>query len=365
MLPLVTPTLDRAAAPLDRLRRAVLLGLVRQPTLAPLLSRRDERVRLHALTCAAAAVALTMLCPGVLFVASPALFGVAHVAADARYLVLRRDLPRPWTVALVAGCVALFALRVLEGALPARWPFAALEVGIGWAWIFTGLAAGYAATRTTAAACRASLLAPLVAAAGWAALRDPPLARLVFAHIHNLVALGLWVYLFRARRRFALPAIALLAAATALLLTGAALPWVHLAGPAASRLVDEALFAWPAWMPQRTAIELGLVFVMLQAVHYSVLLALIPQDDARAQGTLSFRMSLRSLTRDFPAPLLALVVLVAVAILGASFVDVTRTRQLYLWLAGFHGYLELAAAAFLIVRGKSAMRSTHDEVTGE
>ena len=106
-------------------------------------------------------------------------------------------------------------------------------------------------------------------------------------------------------------------------------------------------------MPQRTALALGVLYVMLQSIHYTVWLALIPQDDARAQGTLSFRMSLRALGRDFPAPWLAAVVVLAVAVLAASAVDVHRTRQLYLSLATFHGYLELAAATFLVVRGKA------------
>jgi hypothetical protein len=353
-VPNVALTFDRAAAPLDRLRRAVLLGLARQPTLGGLLARRDERVRLQSLACVACAFTLTLACPGVLFVAGPALFGVAHVASDARYLVLRRDLPRWWVAILGAGCLALLAVRVLDGARVGGPSLAAVEVGVGWAWALAGVVAGYAAAPAAPAARRALLLAPIVAALGLAAQRDPQLARLVFAHAHNLVAIALWLYLFRAHRRFALPAVALLAAAAALLLTGAALPWAHLGGRGAARLVDEALFAWPAWMPQRTALSLGLVYVLLQAVHYAVWLALIPQDDARAQGTLSFRMSARALTRDFPSWLLALVVVTALAVLGASLVDVHRTRQLYLSLATFHGYLELAAAAFLVVRGRRA-----------
>jgi len=180
----------------------------------------------------------------------------------------------------------------------------------------------------------------------------PNLAPLVLAHAHNVDAIALRLVLFRARRRFALPALALLAACAGLLLSGVALPWVHLDGPGAARLVDESVFAWPAWMPQRTALALGVLYVMLQSIHYTVWLALIPQDDARAEGTLSFRMSLRALARDFPAPWLALVVLLAAAVLAASAVDVHRTRQLYLSLATFHGYLELAAATFLVVRGK-------------
>jgi hypothetical protein len=351
-LTLGTLPLDRAAAPLDRLRRAVLLGLVRAPALGRLVARRDGRLMLHSLAAAAVAFALAVCCPGVLFVGGPAVFGVAHVAADARYLALRRSLPRWWAAVLAAGCAALFVLRALESAFPAAWPFAATELAVGWGWALAGVAGGAAAARDGRAATRAAVVAPIVAVVGGLAVTHPHVARLVFAHVHNVVALALWVFLFRARRRFALPALALLALGAALLLSGVALPWVRFDGPGAARLADESIFAWPAWMPQRTALALGVVFVMLQAMHYSVWLAFIPQDDVRGQGTLSFRMSLRALTRDFPAPLLAAVVVLGAAVLGASFLDVHRTRQLYLSLATFHGYLELAAATFLVVRGK-------------
>jgi hypothetical protein len=357
-------SIDRAAAPLDRARRTLLLGLARVPTLGAAIVRRDERLRLQTLAGASCAVALTLLCPGVPFVVAPALFGVAHVAADVRYLALRRAVPRWWLVALAFGCAGLFALRALETALPGRLPSAALEVGFGWSWAVAGAFAGWAGAGpsddASAARRRALAITPILAALGLVALARPSLARVVFAHLHNVVAIGLWLLLWRRRRRFALPALGLLGIAVALLVSGAALPYVHFGGsfngPWSARLVDEAVFGWPRWMPQRTAVGLGLSFVLLQSVHYAIWLAYIPQDDLRGEGTLSFRMSLRSLRRDLPLPLLALIALAAAAVLGASFVSVHRTRQLYMSLASFHGYLELAAGAFLWVRGQEDAR---------
>jgi hypothetical protein len=301
--------------------------------------------------------ALSLACPGVLYVVGPALFGVAHVAADARYLVLRRALPRWWVTALGAGCAALLALRAFELAFPDALPFAATELALGAALTLAGAVAGALAPARGITAqsrsARAALVGAAIVALAAAALTHPNLARLVFAHVHNVVAIALWLYLFRARRRFALPALALLAIAAALLLTGVALSWVRFDGPGAERLADEALFSWPAWMPQRTALGLGVLFVLLQGVHYAVWLTFIPQDDAPAQGTRSFRGSWRALRRDFPAPWLAAVVVLALLVLAASTLDVHRTRQLYLSLATFHGYLELAAAAFFLTRGSS------------
>ena len=63
-------------------------------------------------------------------------------------------------------------------------------------------------------------------------------------------------------------------------------------------------------------------------------------------------MSVRSLLRDLGPVWLVVIALVAGAVLAASFVDAHRTRQLYLSLSAFHGYLELAAGAFLFVRGR-------------
>ena len=345
-------SIDRALAPFDRLRRVLLVGLSRSPIAGPIVTRRDQRVRAQALLGVGVAFALTLLAPGLLFIVGPALFGVAHVASDVRYLVLRRDLPRWWITALVAGCLALFALRGLEAAFPQRWPFAATEVGLGWGWALCGVWAAVAASPSSRSIRRGLLVTPAILLALLAALARPSLARLIFAHLHNLVGIGLWLLLFRRRRRFAFPALALLALAVALCASGGVLPAVRFGGPGASRFVDEMVSAWPGWMPARTALGLGLAFVMLQAVHYSVWLSWIPQDDLRGQGTLSFRMSLRSLLRELGPVWLIVIALVAGAVLAASFVDAHRTRQLYLSLSAFHGYLELAAGAFLFVRGR-------------
>jgi len=350
-MPAATTTVERVLAPLDGARRSLLRRLVRWDLARPIVVSRDRRICVQALTGVSVSFALTLVAPGLLFMIGPALFGVAHVASDVRYLVVRRALPGWWTRALAAGCVGLFALRGLEAAFPARWPFAGTEVAVGWGLALSGAGAAAVVSTARAARRRGFVAGIVILALALAAVARPALARVVFAHVHNLIAIGLWLLLFRRARRFAAPAVAALAVATAVCVSGLALPFARLDGPGAARFAEEMVLAWPSGMPQRTALGLGLAFVFLQSIHYSVWLSLIPQDDQRGQGTPSFRMSFRSLVRDMHPAWLVLTAGLALAVAAASLADPHRTRQLYMSLASFHGYLELAAAAFLFVRG--------------
>lgn len=345
---------ERLIAPADALRFRIVRAMARAPVLAPVLTRRDARLTIQTASSVSVAFAATLLCPGVLFVVGPALFGVAHVAADFRYLVLRRALPAWWKATLAAGCLLLFACRAVEMAAPGRWPFARLEVSLGWMWVLSGVLAGAAAATTGETRRRATRRAVSAIAAlapvAIAAVLHPSVARTVFAHVHNLVAIGLWLALFRPRRRVAIPAGVLLAVFSFVLASGVALRWVHLEGLGTARFVGEAVFSWPGSVPQRIALDLGLLYVMLQSIHYAVWLAVVPQEDMRGQGTRTLRMSLRAATRDFGRPGAALIVALVGAVFVASLFASDRTRQLYLSLATFHGYLELAAGGFLWVR---------------
>lgn len=188
---------------------------------------------------------------------------------------------------------------------------------------------------------------------GAAALRDPEAAQLVFVHAHNLVAVGLWLWLFRSRvRAMWLPLLAI-TGATALLASGMLFPHqLH-----SSRLMSLGLHLFEAsdWvapgLPIRRAVSLTVVYVFLQSVHYSVWLLLIPQEDVKAQGSLSFRMSLRSLRADFGARGLRWIGGAALTVAAAACVHAVQARNVYLSLAMFHGYLELAMLAYFWARG--------------
>lgn len=337
-------------APLDVARSAVLRALLGVRALRHLLVRRDRRVALWATLHALVALLITASFPMLLFVLGPVLLGVAHVAADVRYLVIRRRLPAGFKSAVWIGCAALITLRAAEeiggrgGLLSMR-----LEYGAALGFVLLALGAG---ARVSGRARRAVLALPLVVAAGVAALLYPAAARLVFVHLHNVMAIVLWLALFRLRPRAALVPLAVIAAAT-LWLLGAPLSWSQATG--GIFLFDIHLFAASDWLAPGLAPELSvgltLAFVFLQSVHYSAWLLLVPQEDAPSQGTLTFRMSVRALFADFGRAGVVALAIGALAVVAGALLDVHRARGLYLSLAMFHGYLELALLAWFWARG--------------
>ena len=64
---------------------------------------------------------------------------------------------------------------------------------------------------------------------------------------------------------------------------------------------------------------------------------------------MSWRASLRSLANDLGERGFWIVVALVALVLGGSLVDLHGTRKLYLSLAVFHGYLELAMLCYLVV----------------
>jgi hypothetical protein len=343
-------TLDRLTDPLDALRRAAIACVVRVPGGREVLRDRDRRVLLH--SCFGVAVAFTMavFAPGFAYVVGPAALGVPHIVSELRFLFARRAVPRVLAGLLAGGAALLLAMRLAETVAPRFAVPAPVEVSVGWGLGLAGAIVGGVATRRPG---RALLVGAPTAAILVAAATHPSLARLFFAHAHNVITIAVWLFVFRRRARFAVPAVLLLAVGAVWLGTGASFAHLDVTSPFVRHFLDEVIQAWPRGMvTQATAVGLGLVFVFLQGVHYAVWLAWIPQEDVRAEGTTTFRMSLRALARDLGAPALAIAGALTVAVLAASFVSVHRTRGLYLSLATFHGYLEVAALAYALVRGR-------------
>jgi len=304
--------------------------------------------------------------PALLFFALPLLFGVPHVAADLRYLVLRRDLPGSWRRSIWLGCAALLALRGVD-ALNLSSRVGGIETLLAVSWALLAVQAG--AARDPAAA-RARVAVGLVLVAGMVALHYPRATRLALLHAHNVIALLAAGIVFRARSRsFSLAALGI--AAVALLLASGVFFRVSL---------DASLALQARWLPAQLvemadqvapglrgdhAIGVTSAFLFLQAVHYIIWLGVIPGRDGacerrvepasgdrpqRAGGRLL--LAFCSLRNDFGSWGLVAIAVASLAVLGAGSYEPRAARTLYLSLAGFHVYLELVMLLyFWVARG--------------
>ncbi len=322
---------------LDRARSGALAIVARTPLL-PLIAKRDARAKARAAVAIVLALVLTALCPALALAISPALLGVPHIAAAVRYLILRQNLPRGFLVATVALAGAMMALRVLEqySGTPAR--FASGEIVIAMVW---ALAAAGAAFRSGGNAWRFVLASIGIVALASLALLHPLSARIGFAHVHNLGVVVLWLLGFR-RGGFPLWIVALLFVAIALLLSGTTVALAESAGGTAAAGVD--LREVGKWLvpgaAASIAMPLVLAHVFTDSVHYAFWLGVIPDETLTHQGSLSFRMTMRSLVRDFGKVGLGAIAALTAFVLIASLADHTGTRNAYFAIAGFHGYIE-------------------------
>jgi hypothetical protein len=181
----------------------------------------------------------------------------------------------------------------------------------------------------------------------------------VFLHLHNGVAIVLWATLFRAHRRWAWLPLTLLALGALGLASGLAVRQT-LSSPFSSsfQLPIATIATWLApFSSARVAVGVTTAYLFLQAVHYSAWLSWIPQQEQPRRATPTYRMSVRALFRDLGAGGVAAVALAGGAVLLGACIDLHRARSLYLSLATFHGYLELAMFAFFWVRGAERVQA--------
>jgi hypothetical protein len=340
-------SLELAVYPLDVARRTTLRLATRSALLTRVLGRRDSRVALLATAQMGVLFALAIAAPVALFFVGPVVFGIAHLAADVRYLVLRQRVPRTLMAVSAVAAVAIVALRALSVAHVLRAPVDLWELVIGTAWTLAALAFASRGPRTTA---RTAFAAVAVALLAGLALTHVRAATLAMTHGHNLVAVAVWLFLYRRRRAWAALPVLVLVVLAAAILSGAT-PSSGLAAFGTSLSSLGAGLAPGASM--QTAARIVVLFVFLQGVHYAAWTGWIPQDDLRTEGTLTFRMTVRGLLADFGPPVFTLVAIVAV---GVALLGVLRIHEALMWyltLARFHGWLELALLAFLFVRGSA------------
>jgi len=307
------------------------------------------RAKTRAAVAIVVALAMTVVCPALALAVSPAIFGVPHIAAAVRYLVLRQGLSRRFivTTAVLAG--GMMTLRICEqfGNAPARFATAEITLAAVWALIAATAAAREPETRR-----RFAIAVCAILLVGAFALMHPVLARIGFVHVHNLGVVALWLVAFR-RGHFPVWTVGLLAFAIFLLVSGATLKLTESLGGTSALGVD--LRDVGSWLvpgaAASVAIPLVLAHVFTDSVHYAFWLGVIPDETLTHQGSLSFRMTVRGLVHDFGPIGLCAVALLALVVLGMSAIDPTKARNAYFAIAGFHGYIEGVMLVFLMVRG--------------
>ena len=115
------------------------------------------------------------------------------------------------------------------------------------------------------------------------------------------------------------------------------------------------LFAAADWLapglPDKPALAITTSFAFLQSIHYAIWLIAIPAADRPGDGGRAWRTAWRDLGRDLRPAGAWLVVALALLVAVAGAVALEPTRRLFLSLATFHAWLELAVLAYALARG--------------
>jgi hypothetical protein len=340
---------EQALWPLDEARRLVFRALAGARPGRRLARSRSARVSLLLALHATAAFALAVVAPSFLIAVTPLVLGVPHLAADVRHLLLRRAWSHRWLMASVGFSAVLVAARLAVEAGARLAPSLAVEQGIAAAWVMLGAAMGLQAGPSR----RGWVV--LAATLGLAALAvgAPRTFRMLLLHGHNLIAVALWLTLFRRGGRLIWIPAAMMLVGALVLASGWFLTWTIAHGCLA--VAGLHLLAAADWLapglPDRAALGLTVSFAFLQTVHYLIWLVAIPAGDRPGDGGRTWRVAWRALVRDFGPTGVAIVVALAAAVAVSGLLAMAPTRRLFLSLASFHAWLELAVLAYALGRG--------------
>jgi hypothetical protein len=327
-------------APADALRARLYRLLA--PWAGPLFADRERRVAWIGVASVCFAFAVTLVAPLWSLALGPLLLGVPHLVSDARYLVVRPGLHRRTALAILGGL-----------------PLLALSLGAGP--VIGLLAMVPAVLFAQGPGARKGLLLAVWAILSGLALAFEEGFLLVLAHAHNVIAVALWWWAWRARHSRAWGVPVLSALGVGALLLGVAEPVLTVLGgwsaPATASSFSEHIEVMAPIGHPVLGLRLVLVFAFLQAVHYGVWLRLVPEDDRPRVAPRPWRASWRALVADFGPVPLAIFVLLALGIAVWGVVDLAQAKLGYFRLAVSHGYLELAVASLWLVEGRRAWGS--------
>jgi hypothetical protein len=323
-----------AALPIDRMR-LLLLKVWGRP-LRPLLRDRELRVAMAGSVGVTLIWLVALVAPLWLLAVGPVVWGVPHLVADVRYLVVRPGLHRHRRL------VAFTAV-----------PLALAAVGGG---VFAGVAICVAVIiAVPSSATRLAIASVALAAAAWGAFAMGPARELVFAHLHNLIAVAIW-FLWRPRRRsLHFMVLAFVAGGTWLLLSGLLDGAIGLTG--ALYRSPNVLLSFETFAEELApgvavpwTVRLLSTFAFLQSVHYLIWLRLIPDEDHSRETPRSFRHSFAALSLELGSRTFAILMALSLAIAMWGVFDLVNARTGYLRMALFHGYLEIGVLMFWWMR---------------
>lgn len=319
----------------DRVRRWWLRRLGR--ALRPLIRGRELRVAVTAATMVCTALVATLVFPLWLLILGPLVWGVPHLVADLRYMLVRPGYHRrPW-LALLAGP-------------PLLW----VGLGGGLMWGFAAAALGLVAARASAGRQAVGLVAVAGLAGAFAALGQ--IGDVVFAHLHNAVAVGLWwAWRPRTSRLHWLP-LAMMLAAAGFLVSDAALVAASRSGGlewfGGGMGADYQVWRLSPGVSPEWGLRLVLLFCFAQTIHYAVWLQLLPDEDRERAAPPTLRTRWAGLVADMGRPLLYGAIAASVGLAAWAARDLMDACHGYFRMARFHGHLELCAAALMLVEGR-------------
>lgn len=318
----------------DRARGRVLLACARP--LRPILI--DRQVRVALLGCVLVALSLTTatLFPLWMLALAPFVWGIPHLLADLRYLVVRQGLARKWLLLLLIIAAVIAAGQ----GLGVR---ASLGASVALALIWPGSLR------------RRLLLLAILCATLALALWRPHAADVTFAHAHNFIAVAFWLAWRPRDKHWHFLPLALFALATAAILLGWTESWVDNFGGLAAPSPQLSMADFMATLAPVDSLSLAQRLVVLyafaQGVHYAAWIHLLPQEDRVRPVTRSFRSTYVALRADLGALLLACAALCALALAVWAAIDLVAARNGYFQLALFHSHMELLLFPVIALRG--------------
>lgn len=318
----------------DQARGRLLLACARP--LRPMLLDRQARVALLGCLLVGASLTTATLFPLWMLALAPFVWGVPHLLADLRYLVIRQGLARK-------GLLLLLIVAAVIAAAQGLGVRASLGGAVALALIWPG------------AVRKRLLILAILVATFTLALWKPYAADVTFAHAHNFIAVGFWLAWRRRDKYWHFLPLGLFLLATAAILSGWTDAWAvrvgGLVAPAPQLAMPDFMATLASVDSLQVAQRLVILYAFAQGVHYAAWIHLLPQEDRARPVTRGFRSTYVALRADLGPLLLGSAALCALGLAIWATVDLVQARNGYFQLALFHSHMELLLFPVIALRG--------------